>query len=135
MAKKIFINLSIADLQKAMTFYTAIGFTNNPQFTDETAACMVLTDEIYVMLLSHPKFKEFSKKEIGNTFKTASVINSLSVDSVEEVNSIVDNAINAGGKETNEPKDFGFMQQRSFEDLDGHLWEVLYMDVTKFPSE
>ena len=135
MAKKIFINLPIADLQKAMTFYTAIGFTNNPQFTDETAACMVLTDEIYVMLLSPSKFKEFTKKEIGNTFKTASVINSLSVDSVDEVNTMVDKAINAGGKETNEPKDYGFMQQRSFEDLDGHLWEVLYMDVTKFPSE
>lgn len=135
MAKKIFINLPIADLQKAMTFYSAIGFTNNPQFTDETAACMVLTDEIYVMLLSYPKFKEFTKKEIGNTFKTASVINSLSVDSVDEVNTMVDKAITAGGKETNEPKDYGFMQQRSFEDLDGHLWEVLYMDITKFPSE
>ena len=135
MAKKIFINLPVADLQKSMTFYTAIGFTNNPQFTDETAACMVLTDEIYVMLLSHPKFKEFTKKEIGNTFKSASVINSLSVDSVDEVNAIADKSLKAGGKETNEPKDYGFMQQRSFEDLDGHLWEVLYMDVTKFPTE
>lgn len=135
MAKKIFINLPVADLQKAMTFYTAIGFTNNPQFTDETAACMVLTEEIYVMLLSHPKFKEFTKKEIGNAFTTSAVINSLSVDSVEEVNTIAEQAINAGGKETNEPKDYGFMQQRSFQDLDGHLWEVLYMDVTKFPNE
>ena len=135
MAKKIFINLPVADLQKAMTFYTAIGFTNNPQFTDETAACMVLTEEIYVMLLSHPKFKEFTRKEIGNAFATASVINSLSVDSVAEVSVIIEQALLAGGKETNEPKDYGFMQQRSFEDLDGHLWEVLYMDVTKFPTE
>jgi uncharacterized protein len=135
MAKKIFINLPVADLQKAMTFYTAIGFTNNPQFTDETAACMVLTEEIYVMLLSHPKFKEFTKKEIGNAFTTASVINSISVDSVEEVNLMSNQALNAGGKETNEPKDYGFMQQRSFQDLDGHLWEVLYMDTTKFPTE
>jgi uncharacterized protein len=135
MAKKIFINLPVADLQKAMTFYTTIGFTNNPQFTDETAACMVLTEEIYVMLLSHPKFKEFTKKEIGNAFTTASVINSISVDSVEEVNLMSNQALNAGGKETNEPKDYGFMQQRSFQDLDGHLWEVLYMDTTKFPTE
>jgi predicted lactoylglutathione lyase len=135
MAKKIFINLPVADLQKAMTFYTAIGFTNNPQFTDETAACMVLTEEIYVMLLSHPKFRDFTKKEIANAFTTASVINSLSVDSVEEVNTMIDRALNAGGKESNEPKDYGFMQQRSFEDLDGHLWEVFYMDVTKFPAE
>jgi len=135
MAKKLFINLPVADLQKAMTFYTAIGFTNNPQFSDETAACMVLTEEIYVMLLSHPKFKEFTKKEIANAFTTASVINSLSVESVEEVNEMIGRALNAGGKETNEPKDYGFMQQHSFEDLDGHLWEVLYMDVTKFPGE
>jgi uncharacterized protein len=135
MAKKIFINLPVADLQKSMTFYTTIGFTNNPQFTDETAACMVLTEEIYVMLLTYPKFREFTKKEIGNANSTAAVINSVSVDSVEEVNSMSDQALKAGGRETNEPKDYGFMQQRSFEDLDGHLWEVLYMDVTKFPTE
>src|SRR5215213_10868623 len=131
MAKKIFINLPVADLQKATTFYTAIGFTKNPQFTDETAACMVLTEEIYVMLLSHPKFNEFTKKEIGNAFTTALVINSLSVDSVEEVNTMTNRALNAGGKQTHEPRDYGFMQQRSFQDLDGHLWEVVYMDVTK----
>lgn len=135
MAKKIFINLPVADLQKSMAFYTAIGFTNNPQFTDQTAACMVLTGEIYVMLLSHAKFKEFTRKEIGNAFTTALVINSLSVDSAEEVNTMIDRALHAGGKETNDPKDYGFMQQRSFQDLDGHLWEVLYMDVTKFPGE
>jgi predicted lactoylglutathione lyase len=135
MAKKIFINLPVADLQKAKTFYTEIGFTNNPQFTDETAACMVLSDEIYIMLLTHPKFKEFTKKEIGNAFTTAAVINSLSVDSADEVNTMADKALSAGGKETNEPKDYGFMQQRSFQDLDGHLWEVLYMDITKFPAE
>ena len=113
MAKKIFINLPIADLQKAITFYTEIGFTNNPQFTDETAACMVLTDEIYVMLLTHPKFKEFTKKEICNAFTTASVINSLSMDNVDEVNTMAEKALWAGGKEANEPKDYGFMQQCS----------------------
>jgi len=134
MAKKIFINLPVADLQKAMAFYTAIGFTNNPQFTDETAACMVLPEEIYVMLLTHPKFSQFTTKEIGNAFTTASVINSLSVDSNEEVNAMIEQALKAGGKETSEAKDYGFMRQRSFEDLDGHLWEVLYMDLSKFPG-
>jgi len=104
MAKKLFINLPVADLQKAMTFYTAIGFTNNPQFTDETAACMVLTEEIYVMLLSHSKFREFTKKEIADAFTTALVINSLSVDSVEEVNTMIGNALNAGEKKPTNPK-------------------------------
>lgn len=135
MSKKIFINLPVSDLKKSMDFYSAIGFTNNPQFTDETAACMVLTDEIFVMLLTHAKFKEFTKKEIGNTVKTASVINSLSVDSNKEVNSMIEKALKAGGKESNEAKDYGFMQQRSFEDLDGHLWEVVYMDLSKFPQQ
>ncbi|NEU08389.1 glyoxalase/bleomycin resistance/extradiol dioxygenase family protein [Flavihumibacter sp. R14] len=134
MAKKIFINLPVADLQRALTFYTAIGFTNNPQFTDETAACMVLTEEIYVMLLTHPKFNEFTKKKIADT-NTTSVINSLSVDSSEEVNTVVRKAVEAGGAEPVEARDYGFMQQRSFEDPDGHLWEVFYMDMTKFPGQ
>jgi len=134
MAKKIFINLPVSNLQKAMNFYTAIGFTNNPQFTDSTAACMVLTEEIYVMLLTHAKFKEFTSKAIADTSKTAAAINSLSVDSVEEVNALVQAAVKAGGKEPNAAKDYGFMQQRSVEDLDGNLWEVFYMDLTKFPG-
>ena len=135
MAKKIFINLPIADLPRAMAFYTAIGFVNNPMFTDETAACMTLSEDINVMLLTHPKFKEFTKKEISNTFKTVAVINSLSVESNEEVNEVVEKAIVAGGVEYNEAKDYGFMKLRSFEDLDGHLWEVFYMDTTKFPKQ
>ena len=135
MATKIFINLPVADLKKAMNFYSTVGFTNNPQFTDDTAACMVLTGEIYVMLLTQKKFGEFTKKEIADTKKTVSVINSLSVDSNDEVNTMVEKAVNAGGKEPSEAKDYGFMQQRSFEDLDGHLWEVLYMDLTKFPRQ
>jgi len=134
MSKKIFINLPVADLKKAMDFYSAIGFTNNPQFTDNTAACMVLTEEIYVMLLTHDKFKAFTSKEIADTKKTASVINSLSVDSNAEVNQFVEKAIAAGGKEPNKAKDYGFMLQRSVEDLDGNLWEVLYMDLSKFPK-
>jgi uncharacterized protein len=134
MAKKIFINLPVTDLQKAIIFYTAIGFTNNPQFTDETGACMILSEEIYVMLLTHSKFSQFTQKDIGNAFTNVSVINSLSVDSNEEVNTMMEKVLTAGGKEPAEAKDYGFMQQRSFEDLDGHLWEVFYMDVSKFPG-
>jgi uncharacterized protein len=135
MATKIFINLPVSDLQKAMGFYTAIGFTNNPQFTDNTAACMVLTEEIYVMLLTHAKFREFTSKAIADTSKTAAAINSLSVDSPAEVNTMAQAAVKAGGKEPAPAKDYGFMQQRSIEDLDGNLWEVLYMDMTKFPKQ
>ena len=135
MAKKIFINLPVADLQKAMSFYAAIGFTNNPQFTDDTAACMVLTDEIYVMLLTHPKFNDFTKKKIADTADSVAVINCLMVDSSAEVNTIVEQALAAGGTEPVEARDYGFMQQRSFEDPDGHLWEVGYMDMSQFPAQ
>jgi uncharacterized protein len=87
------------------------------------------------MLLTHAKFSQFTKKEIGDTLKTASVINSLSADSNDEVNSMIEKVLKAGGNEPNEAKDYGFMLQRSFEDLDGHLWEVFYMDMTKFPQQ
>lgn len=135
MSKKIFINIPVSDLEKSKDFYTSIGFVNNPTFTDNTAACMVLTEEIFVMLLTHDKFREFTRKPIGDTTKVATVINGLSVDSNNELNTIMKNAIDAGGREYNEAKDYGFMLQRSFEDLDGHLWEVLYMDMSKLPNQ
>jgi predicted lactoylglutathione lyase len=135
MASQIFINLPVADLKKSMDFYTQIGFTNNPQFTDATAACMVYSEEIFVMLLTHAKFREFTKKEIADTKKSAAVIHSLSVDSSASVNDVMAKALNAGATEPSEPKDYGFMQQRGFEDLDGHLWEVFYMDLAKFPKQ
>jgi uncharacterized protein len=134
MATKIFINLPVADLKKSIDFYTAIGFTNNPQFTDHTAACMVLSEEIYAMILTHAKFKEFIKKPIGDPQKNTSVINSISVDSLTEMNAMADKALAAGGKEITEFKDYGFMQQRSFSDPDGNHWEVFYMDITKAPQ-
>lgn len=135
MKTQIFINLPVTDLKKSMAFYTAIGFVNNPQFTDETAACMALSEEIFVMLLTHDKFKGFVTKEIGDTLKTVSVINSLSTSSTEEVNNITEKALKAGGNEPIPARDYGFMQQRSFEDLDGHLWDVFYMDMAKFPQQ
>jgi len=135
MRSQIFINLPVKDLAKAMDFYTEIGFTNNPQFSDETAACMVFSEEIFVMLLTFPRFKDFIKKEIADTTKTTGVINSLSLGSVEKMNEMADKALKAGGTEPTEPKDYGFMQQRSFEDPDGHFWEVFYMDISQFPKQ
>lgn len=134
MAKKIFINLPVADLKKSMDFYTKIGFTNNPAFTDDTAACMVLSEEIYVMLLTHDKFSQFSNKKIIDAKTTTGVINSISVDSLKEANTMADAALQNGGSEASEPKDYGFMQQRSFNDPDGNHWEVIYMDMSKFPG-
>jgi len=135
MSKKIFINLPVSNLAKSMDFYSSIGFTNNPQFTDETAACMVLTDEIYVMLLTHNKFAQFTSKVIIDAKTIIGVINCISVDSVEEVNSMAEAALKAGGAEPIPAKDYGFMQQRSFEDPDGNAWEVIYMDMSKFPGQ
>lgn len=135
MSKKIFVNLPVTDLKRAMDFYAAIGFTNNPQFTDETAASMVLTEEIYVMLLTQNKFAQFTKKAIIDAKTTAGVINCISVDSTAEVNSMAEAAVKAGGTEPMPAQDYGFMQQRSFEDPDSNLWEVIYMDMSKFPKQ
>ncbi|WP_313807225.1 VOC family protein [Flavobacterium sp.] len=135
MRSQIFINLPVKDLPKAMAFYTAIGFTNNPNFTDETAACMVYSEEIFVMLLTHDRFKSFIKKDLGDTTKTTSVINSLSMENVAKMNETTDNALKAGGTEPTPLKDYGFMQQRSFEDLDGNFWEVFFMDMSQMPQQ
>jgi len=135
MAKQIFINLAVKDLQKSMDFYTALGFTNNPQFSDDTGKCMVWSDSIFVMILSHEKFASFATKPIADTKSAVAGLFSLSVDSVDEMNSIVTNGLRAGGIEPSEMKDYGFMQQRTIEDFDGHTWEIFYMDLTKFPTE
>ena len=135
MAKQIFINLAVTDLQKSMDFYSALGFTNNPQFSDDTGKCMVWSENIFVMILTHEKFKNFTTKPIADTKSNIAGLFSLSVDSTEEVNNIMTNGIKAGGIEPNEMRDYGFMQQRTIEDFDGHTWEVFYMDITKFPTE
>jgi predicted lactoylglutathione lyase len=133
MAKQIFINLAVKDLQKSMDFYTALGFTNNPQFSDETGKCMVWSDNIFVMLLTHEKFEKFATKPIADTKSALAGLFSLSLDSLEEVNKVVTNGLKSGGIEPHEMRDYGFMQQRTIEDFDGHTWEVFYMDMTKFP--
>ena len=135
MAKQIFINLAVKDLQKSTDFYTALGFTNNPQFSDDTGKCMVWSDSIFVMLLTHEKFLSFTSKPIADTKSAVAGLFSLSVDSVEEVNSIMAAGLAAGGTEPNEMRDYGFMQQRTIEDFDGHTWEVFYMDMTKLPAQ
>ena len=135
MAKQIFINLPVKDLQKSMDFYRALGFTNNPQFSDNAGKCMVWSENIYVMLLSHEKFAGFATKPIADTKSKLAGLFSLSVDSTEELNTIVANGLKAGGVEPHEIRDYGFMQQRTIEDFDGHTWEVFYMDLSKMPTE
>jgi len=135
MATQIFINLPVKDLKKSMAFYEGIGFKNNPQFTDDTAACMVVNDTIFVMLLTHDKVKQFISKSIIDAKKTVGVINSISLNSSQEVNSFLEKALKAGANEYKEAQDYGFMQMRSFEDPDGHNWEVFYMDISKFPKQ
>lgn len=135
MAKQIFINLAVKDVQKSMDFYTALGFTNNPQFSDDAGKCMVWCENIFLMILSHEKFASFATKPIADTKSSLAGLFSLSLDSVEEVNSVVENGLKAGGTEPHEIRDYGFMQQRSIEDFDGHTWEIFYMDLSKMPTE
>lgn len=135
MARQVFINLAVKDLQKSMDFYTALGFTNNPQFSDDTAKCMVWSETIYVMIMTHEKFSTFSTKPIADTKSAVAGLFSLSVESLDEVNAIVNNGLEVGGVEPHEMRDYGFMQQRTIEDYDGHTWEIFYMDVSKFPTQ
>jgi len=134
MATRIFINLPVNNLQQSMDFYSKIGFVNNPTFTDENAACMVLNDSIALMIMVPTRFNDFIKKPIGNAKTTTNAIYALSMESLDAMNQMADKAIAAGGTEAMPPNDYGFMQQRSFEDPDGHYWEVLYMDMSKFPQ-
>ena len=131
---KIFVNIPVMDLEKSKQFFSKLGFDFNPQFTDEKAACLVLGDDNFVMLLTHAFFKTFTKKEIADATKTTETILALSVDSRERVNELVNGAMEAGAHRYMTPNDHGFMYQDSFEDLDGHQWEVFYMDVTAFPQ-
>lgn len=135
MATQIFVNLPVKDLGKSITFFTHLGFTFNQQFTDENATCMIIGENIFAMLLVEKYFQDFTKKEIPDTTKTSEVILALSADSRKKVDEMVNKAIEAGGAAPNKPQDHGWMYQHGFEDLDGHLWEVLYMDETAAPKE
>lgn len=127
MATKIFVNLPVKDLNKSVEFFTKLGYTFNPQFTDETATCMVISEDIFAMLLTEAKFKQFTKKEIAGA-NQIEVITALSAESKDEVNSLADKALAAGATEARPPEDHGFMVLRSFYDLDGHMWEIIWMD-------
>ncbi len=130
MAKLIFINLPVGDLARATAFYQAVGASKNPQFSDDAASCMVFSDTIHAMLLTHDKFRQFTPKKISDAKTTSEVLICISADSREAVDQVVSRAAGAGGMADPSPKqDFGFMYGRSFEDPDGHIWEVMWMDA------
>ena len=128
MTTQIFVNLPVKDLSRTVEFFKKLGFAFNAQFTDENATCMIINDEIFVMLLVEKFFKSFTKKEICDTTKDTEVIIALSTDSREKVDKMMQNVFQAGGKESREPQDHGWMYGRSFQDINGHLWEIIYMD-------
>lgn len=134
MATKIFVNLPVKDLQKSMEFFTKLGFSFNPQFTDDKAACMIIGENIYSMLLREEFFKTFTKKEISNAQKSTEVLIALDAESRAQVDKIVKKALDAGGSTYADPMDHGWMYQHSFADLDGHQWEILYMDENAIPQ-
>src|SRR5262245_47241334 len=131
MINKIFVNLPVKDLDKSIAFFKAIGFSFNPQFTDKTAACMIMSDDIYAMLLTHDKIKQFTGKQIANAHKTTEVLTGLAVERQAKAQELTDKATTAGANEAYPTKDYGFMVARSFEDPDGHIWEVFWMDPAK----
>lgn len=127
MNTKIFVNLPVKDLPKSRAFFQALGYSFNEQFCDDAAACLVISEHIYTMLLTHAKFKEFTPKAICDTAKATEVLICLSCDRREEVDELVAKAVAAGGSTYASPKDHGFMYQHSFQDLDGHMWELIHM--------
>jgi predicted lactoylglutathione lyase len=130
MAKMIFVNLPVKDVARSTGFYESIGATKNPMFSDETASCMVFSDTIHVMVLSHEKFSQFTPKKIADAHTSSEVLICVSADSKAEVDDTVDKAAKAGGQaDPAQKQDYGFMYGRSFEDLDGHIWEVMWMDM------
>jgi uncharacterized protein len=131
--RKIFVNLPVRDLQRSVEFFTRLGFTFDPRFTDSQATCMIISEEAYVMLLVEKRFKDFTKKQLCDTSTHTEGLFALSVGSRAEVDEMVKTAIAAGGKHAVDPIDHGFMYGWSFYDLDGHHWEVFYMDPNAVP--
>ncbi len=138
MSRLIFVNLPVKDLDASVAFFRTLGFAFDPRFTDETATCMVVSEQAFVMLLTEPRFAEFTKKDVADAPRSTEAILAVSADSREDVDRFADAALGAGATPANDPLDHGFMYSRSFNDLDGHLWEVLWMDpaaVEQGPSE
>ena len=132
---QIFINLPVKDLNKSIEFFTKMGFTFNAQFTDENATCMIIGENMFAMLLTEKYFSTFITKPIADAKKATEVITALAVNSRDEVESIIEKAFAAGGKQYKDPIDYGWMYNRNFEDLDGHQWEIFYMDMSAMPTE
>lgn len=128
MATQIFVNLPVRDLEKSKAFFANLGYAYDPQYTDENAACMVVDDNMYVMLLAEPFFQGFTPRPVADASQTTEVITAISCDSRERVDEIIHLALDAGGTTPNEAKDYGFMYQHGFADLDGHLWEYVWMN-------
>jgi predicted lactoylglutathione lyase len=135
MTTKIFVNLPVRDLNKTVEFFTKLGFKFNPQFSNENATCMIVAEDIFVMLLIEKFFKTFTKKEISDTTKNTEVIVALSAESREKVDQMINKALEAGGRESRELQDHGWMYGRSFEDINGHLWEIIYMDENALKND
>jgi predicted lactoylglutathione lyase len=129
----IFVNLPVKDLDRSVDFFTRLGYTFNPTFTDETATCMIISDTIYVMLLTEAKFRTFTPKEICDTSRYTEVLVALSAESREAIDETVRKAVAAGGSMYNEPQDHGFMYQHGFQDPDGHIWELVFMEPSASP--
>jgi len=134
MATKIFVNLPVKNLDESVAFFTKLGFSFNPQFTDEKATCMIVGENIFAMLLIEPFFKTFTKKEIANAHKSTEVLLAIDAGSRSEVKDMVSKALAAGGSIYMDPQDHGWMYQHSFADLDGHQWEILFMDESAIPQ-
>ena len=128
MATKVFVNLPVINLNKSVDFFTKLGFSFNPQFTDETATCMIVSEDIFVMLLTYEKFKQFTPKEICDSSKSTEVLVAFSSEGRESIDETVRQAVAAGGTTYNEPQDYGFMYAHGFQDPDGHIWELVYME-------
>lgn len=135
MATKVFINLPVKDLDQSVSFFTALGYTFNPQFTDEKATCMIISDNLFVMLLTETYFKTFTKKQVADAKQSTEVLIALDTRSRGEVQQMVAKAKELGGTVYAEPQDHGWMYQHSFADLDGHQWELVYMDESQLPTQ
>jgi uncharacterized protein len=134
MAKKVFINLPVKDLTRSMTFFQGLGYSFNPQFTDEKAGCMIVSESIFVMLLTDRYFKTFIDTDICDTHRATEVLIALDADSKDDVVELVAKAEKLGGRVYAKPQDHGWMYQHSFADPDGHKFEVFYMDATQLPN-
>ncbi|HIV71145.1 MAG TPA: VOC family protein [Candidatus Aquabacterium excrementipullorum] len=135
MPQQIFVNLPVKDLERSKAFFTHLGYSVNPQFTNEQAACIVISDTIYAMLLVEPFFQTFTKKAVVDAKQSTEVLLCLSCDSREHVDALVAKALEAGGQAPMPKQDYGFMYGHGFEDLDGHQWELSYMDMSAVPAQ